>query len=501
MTSASNRYILKDISISKKTGLALPKANDTTLTIEINTGNTIESRQITAYASESGNIAVNFGVLFDCTKLADNDNIGLKSETVEELVNREIIDKRGYRLTAKVKELQNVGYLTFSQEGYRTRIKAMYPDWQETTKDYNPIVTLPDFNLFKKALSSLIPFASNEESRPILRGILFEFKPDKLTLACADGYRLRIAEFPVESNQDSVYVIPALELKNAFKQNSDSGEFVISVCRDNKYLKIGDSEFSTMEGKFPDYRKVIPDHKHTITVDNDSLYELLKTGLTYANTGKLSLNEHGLTLNTYSQEKGDFEQTIACNVANNVTIGINLSYLKSACVTPRKIKRKTTKRTGQTTVIDYGTRLHKLTIAYNGASDPLAITCEQTGYSELTLIMLVEATDDPVIDHPPETVDGDRRASPEAESPTIVIPVKFQADKKREMIKTGIALAALVGSALAARHAKEAKQTVKVPVNFFAPKYDDLPIAESVPVTVKPTNNARTGLKRLIRTF
>ncbi len=118
---------------------------------------------------------------------------------------------------------------------------------------------------FGEALDRVLPFVTKDDTRPILRCVLFVAKEGKLTLVSADGYRLATicldydeAEGQALIDRDDLKGI-ASALKRARRARIS---FEANSCLDTKDL-ILDTEliryrFLSISGSYPDWQKLIP---------------------------------------------------------------------------------------------------------------------------------------------------------------------------------------------------------------------------------------------------
>jgi len=124
---------------------------------------------------------------------------------------------------------------------------------------------------FARSAAKVIFCAAQDEGRPILTGILFEIKKDKLSMVATDGYRLSYEEVPIERTDDDLelkVVIPAkavTEIAKIIDENSEEyGQEDVSITIADSLnqlnFKIGSIEFTSrlIEGEFPNWQKIIP---------------------------------------------------------------------------------------------------------------------------------------------------------------------------------------------------------------------------------------------------
>jgi DNA polymerase-3 subunit beta len=114
--------------------------------------------------------------------------------------------------------------------------------------------------LLRKGLQQVVFAASNDETRPVLTGVLLQTTDGKLSMAATDSYRL--AEKHLGANKQQLQLlIPASALQDLLRVLGDNDEPVRVTHNDQQVLfRVGDIELTTrlVEGKYPDYRKLIP---------------------------------------------------------------------------------------------------------------------------------------------------------------------------------------------------------------------------------------------------
>ncbi len=131
------------------------------------------------------------------------------------------------------------------------------------TVDYQSAISIPQ-GVLRKMIGETIFAVSDNESRPIYTGSLFEIEGDTLTMVAVDGYRLalrreKIAESEVEKTS---FIVPATALSDLEKICADS-EDSVRITLGSKHISFtidGTVLISRrLEGEFLNYRKSIAD--------------------------------------------------------------------------------------------------------------------------------------------------------------------------------------------------------------------------------------------------
>ena len=136
--------------------------------------------------------------------------------------------------------------------------------------------------LLKKMISQTGFAVSDNESRPIQTGALFETGGGELTIVAVDGFRLALRREPLESSdvQALSFVVPGTALDELLKIISD-GEGPVTITLGAKYIMftLGDTTLVSrrLEGEFLNYKNSVPQSaKFQLKVDKDELISALE---------------------------------------------------------------------------------------------------------------------------------------------------------------------------------------------------------------------------------
>ena len=168
---------------------------------------------------------------------------------------------------------------------YEANIKGIdaseFPDvpTAESIGGANNLHLEPD--VFRRMIDQVVFAAANDESRPILTGVLAQFHQGGLTLAAADGFRLSVAsaDVGVDLDQSVSVVVPAralAELSRISADQEDPIELIITPTRNQILFHLSSTDLVSqlIDGNFPDYNQIVPKARNTRTVVNAQ--ELLK---------------------------------------------------------------------------------------------------------------------------------------------------------------------------------------------------------------------------------
>ena len=136
--------------------------------------------------------------------------------------------------------------------------------------DYRSTVSLPQ-EVMARMIEETNFAVSDNESRPIYTGALFEIENDEMTLVAVDGYRLALRREPISrcDVEQCSFVVPGAALSDLEKIGSTTEEEVkITVGSKHASFTVGNTVLISrlLEGEFLNYRKTVP-KDFSITVD------------------------------------------------------------------------------------------------------------------------------------------------------------------------------------------------------------------------------------------
>lgn len=135
-----------------------------------------------------------------------------------------------------------------------------YPELPDS--DFSSSVELSQ-TFLKAMISQTIFSVSDNDSRPIHTGCLFEIRDGALTVVAVDGFRLALRREAIENTdgRQFSFVVPGQALKEVERICGEGGETVrLSLGQRHIMFEIGDSTLvcRLLEGEFLDYKKAVP---------------------------------------------------------------------------------------------------------------------------------------------------------------------------------------------------------------------------------------------------
>lgn len=192
---------------------------------------------------------------------------------------------------------------------------------------------------FKQGLQQVVFAASNDETRPVLTGVLLQTDGGKLHMAATDSYRL--AEKQLASTKEDVQIlVPASAMQDLLRILGDS-EDKVKVTHDEQQVlfQVGDVELVTrlVDGKYPDYKKLIPEKFATeARLKRADLVNVTKVSSLFAreSAGSVTIEVDSkasqLSIRSVASQLGENTATADAKVTGSGNITLNSRYLLDA---------------------------------------------------------------------------------------------------------------------------------------------------------------------------
>ena len=180
--------------------------------------------------------------------------------------------------------------------------------------------------------------AADDEVRPVMCGVYFDFTPESITLVASDGHKLvRCRDYSVTGAEKSAFILPkkpAALLKNLLGKESNEE---VAVEFDGRFaiFDMGDYKLvcRLFDGRYPNYNSVIPQNNpHKLTVDRAAMISTLRRVAVFSSQVsliKLHIEDNKVVI---SAQDTDFstsaEESLACSYeGTSMNIGFRASFL------------------------------------------------------------------------------------------------------------------------------------------------------------------------------
>ena len=222
-----------------------------------------------------------------------------------------------------------------SRFNLQTLPAADFPRMVEA-KDASKMLALPQKAL-KDALR-LVQFAmAVQDIRYYLNGVLFSVDKDLLRVVATDGHRLSFASRSLGGDHGSLEaILPRKTVLELIKLLGDTEDPVsLAIGSSQVRFAFGGIEIVSkiVEGKFPDYQKVIPTtHKNRVALDRAVLAQSLNRAAILSNEKirgvRLVFTKDSLSIICTNNEQEEAEEGLAVEYDGDpLDIGFNISYL------------------------------------------------------------------------------------------------------------------------------------------------------------------------------
>jgi len=190
--------------------------------------------------------------------------------------------------------------------------------------------------LLKNMIKSTIFAVAQDETRPILTGILFEIKDKKLNLVALDGYRLALKNENVDNDNTVSAVIPSKTLSEVSKILVEDDKIVnITFTTNHILFSLEKTKIISrlLEGEYIKYNSIIPEEYNLkIIAKRTSLLECIERASLVAKEGntnliKFDIEEDNLVITSNSQLGKVREELNIILQGQPLQIAFNSKYL------------------------------------------------------------------------------------------------------------------------------------------------------------------------------
>jgi len=214
----------------------------------------------------------------------------------------------------------------------------------------NPVSIDPE--MFCRLVESVVQFASSDETRYNLAGILLERSEEEgLRMVATDGHRLAMAEEKTTGIDELLSSRKILAPKKGVLEISklaESGPGSIELSASEKFLFASKGETEVwvrlLDAEFPDYRQVIPKENNiTAMVDRNAFADVLRRVSVMSpdkvHSMKLSFSGKQLEISSTSPDHGEAQDLLEADYEGpTMKIGFNGRYLQEAITGIREEK-------------------------------------------------------------------------------------------------------------------------------------------------------------------
>lgn len=233
--------------------------------------------------------------------------------------------------------------LTVKSPHYESKINGIsaeeFPLIPQIISD--PVLTLPA-PLFRDALAQVVVAASLDEARPVLAGVYLSIDNGQLVIVATDSYRLAEKRLTLANAPKTEFavIVPARTMQELVRLLGDAEDNLELYLDENQIMfRLDNVELVSrlIEGNFPNYQQIIPDHTDTsFEIDTAEFSRITKVASLFAreNAGSVRIEiraEGEVSIVSSDSEVGGNTSSAECEVnGDDGEVSLNARYLSDA---------------------------------------------------------------------------------------------------------------------------------------------------------------------------
>ena len=202
----------------------------------------------------------------------------------------------------------------------------------------DPSVTLVPADVLATAISKTIFAAGNDDLRPVMSGVFFQFSPEGLIFVATDAHKLvKYARADVKASQVADFIMPKKPL-NILKSILGTSDADVTIeYNDSNATFSFESYILTcrlIDGKYPNYEAVIPkENPNKLMINRVLLLNSVRRVAIFSNktTHQIRLKIAGAELNISAEDidySNKAEERLTCDYqGDDMQIGFNSRFL------------------------------------------------------------------------------------------------------------------------------------------------------------------------------
>ncbi|MBW2937401.1 DNA polymerase III subunit beta [Aureisphaera sp. CAU 1614] len=201
-----------------------------------------------------------------------------------------------------------------------------------------PSATKIQGDILATAISKTIFAAGNDDLRPVMSGVFFQFSTEELTFVATDAHKLvKYTRSDVKASETAEFIMPKkpLNLLKGILAGSEE-DITIEYNESNAKFTFENTEMvcRLIDGKYPNYEAVIPkENPNKLTIDRNQFLNSVRRVSIFSNktTHQIRLKIAGAELNVSAEDidysnKADERLTCAYQ-GDDIQIGFNSRFL------------------------------------------------------------------------------------------------------------------------------------------------------------------------------
>ena len=202
----------------------------------------------------------------------------------------------------------------------------------------DPSKTVVTGDVLATAISKTIFAAGNDDLRPVMSGVFFQFSTEGLTFVATDAHKLvKYTREDIKANQVAEFIMPKKPLnllKGILAASED--DVTIEYNESNAKFTFENSELicRLIDGKYPNYEAVIPkENPNKLVIDRNQFLNSVRRVSIFSNktTHQIRLKIAGAELNISAEDidySNKAEERLTCDYqGDDMQIGFNSRFL------------------------------------------------------------------------------------------------------------------------------------------------------------------------------
>lgn len=264
-------------------------------------------------------------------------------------------DNNDSAITVSAKKLQDIvralpenSEISFTSKESRLQLRAGKSQFNLQTlpaEDFPRLALSDEFvseisisqSMLKQLLNQVQYAMAQQDIRYYLNGLLMVLEPGFVKVVATDGHRLSLASMILETvSQTAEAILPRKTVTELIKLLGDTEDEVkISLGKNLVTFTFGNINLVSkiIEGKFPDYNKVIPSHyTNHVVLDRLTLLHAMQRASILSNEKfrgvRMVLTQNSMRVICNNTEQEEAEEELEIDYVNEpLDIGFNVTYL------------------------------------------------------------------------------------------------------------------------------------------------------------------------------
>jgi DNA polymerase III subunit beta len=202
----------------------------------------------------------------------------------------------------------------------------------------NPSKTLFAGNILATAINKTIFAAGNDDLRPVMSGVFFQFSTESLTFVATDAHKLvKYQRTDISASESAEFIMPKkpLNLLKGILTANDT-EVTMEYNESNARFTFDNIDLicRLIDGKYPNYEAVIPkENPNQLTITRNQFLNSVKRVSIFSNktTHQIRLKIAGAELNISAEDidySNKAEERLTCDYqGDDLQIGFNSRFL------------------------------------------------------------------------------------------------------------------------------------------------------------------------------